>query len=181
MAKSSSAVAKITRRKITQPTDNPPFWQDLYQEYAPAVVGFAATKIAGRIAFKLAKRKSMTLAKHVGPWASVAVAGLTWFGLHSEFAKARQWDQKYHSATVGATVAAVMGLVQTYMPVWSWMLNDYHLDDFNPKLPAPSAANTGSAASVGEYAELEHTDAQLADVLDIGEGEADLYGGIFGR
>lgn len=186
--RSRSSVAKVTRkRKNPAPRNNaslvgnPPFWQDLYNEFAPAIVGYAATRIAGRVAFKIAKRKSTTFAKHLGPWASVLTAGIGWWAIHRN----PEWERKYHSAVIGAFIAAFQGLVQTYVPHYGWILNDYHLDDPSPRqIAAPNGKNGAlpEGDGMGQYLEADANDAlddALSDVLNPGEDEGSLYSGIF--
>jgi hypothetical protein len=166
---------------------NPPFWQDVWNELLPATIGYSATRIAGRIGFKLAKRRSLTWARHVGPWTSVATAGIGWWAIHRN----PEWEKRYHSGVIGAMIAALQGLLQSYLPQWGWILNDYHLDDQMQLGPgaAPGTAPAGANGqrqvgpnAQGQYLEAAHPQAvedDLNEVLNEGESADDLYTGIF--
>lgn len=164
---------------------NPPIWRDLWEDVVPAAGAYGLTRLAGRCAFKLGKRKSMRFARHVGPWTSVAAAGLTWLGMN--YFVSEDTKERYGTPVViGAFLAALQGLAQTYMPQWGWMLNDYHLDDGAmvpgagaeppPNGVRPNGNNTPEAQ--GQYFEQQLED-DLDAVLNEGETENDLRTGIF--
>lgn len=157
---------------------NPAFWQDSYELILPGVVAYGGTRIAGRIAYRLARKKSPKLAKHVGPWTSVAVAGLAWYAVH----KWETFAKYYTPVVVGATIAAIQGLVQTYLPQWGWVLNDYHMDDVLPSAPRAPEQVPGEQREEQELQEPAGGTAdemELDGLLDEGESVENLYTGNF--
>jgi hypothetical protein len=173
----NSAPAAAKPKSNAALVGNPPFWQDAVDVIAPGAIAYAGTRLVGRIAFKLAKKKSLTTAKHVGPWSSVAAAAAAWYAVHKIPSL-----EKYHTpVVVGATIAALQGLLQTYLPQYGWILNDYHLDD-----PLPGASQAafvpganGQPSAPSSTPESTPDDDDLADVLDNGESADDLYTGVF--
>jgi len=156
---------------------NPPFWQDAYEDIVPGMLAYTGTRLAGRIGYRMARKKSVGLAKHVGPWTSVAIAALGWWAVHKI-----DWAKKYHTpVVVGAAVAALQGLVQTYLPQYGWILNDYHMDDALPAT-ANGASNQLSPPPGQPPAQVPQgtaDDMALEGILNEGEGVDDLYTGSF--
>jgi hypothetical protein len=183
-AKATKKKRAAKPRKNAALVGNPPIWRDLWEEVVPGVGAYAITRVAGRCAYKLGKRKSMRFAKHIGPWTSVGVALATWAGLH--FFASKETQDKYHTPViVGSFLAAFQGLAQTYMPQWGWMLNDYHLDDAGRGAPQPLVEpgapqnGNGQLSPQGQYHEANALEDDLGDVLNDGETENDFRTGIF--
>jgi hypothetical protein len=163
---------------------NPPIWQDMYEIIAPGLIAYTGVRLAGRIAFKVGKRKSLAWGRHLGPWASVLAALGAWWAVH----KIPKLERFHTPVVVGGFIAAIQGILQTYLPQYGWIMNDYHLDDPMPRLAAsagsPAAANgrANGAQATGQYLEAEErTLDDLADVLNDGETADDLYTGSFAR
>ena len=90
---------------------------------------------------------------------------------------------KYHTpVVVGATIAAIQGLVQTYLPQWGWVLNDYHMDDVLPaaqRVPAQVPAEDREEQELQEPAGATADEVALDGLLDDGETLDNLYTGNF--
>jgi len=130
MAPRKSSFKRITSnsRKRKNPDSGPSFTDSLIDQFKPVGVGigsYAATRLAGRIAFRLGRKKSDSLGRHLGPWTSVGTA------LAAAYAadKVEALQPYKTEVIVGATIAAAQGVLQTYLPQYGWILNDYHLDE----------------------------------------------------
>lgn len=191
--KGASSLAKLTRRVATRkrnnpaPKSNPGLLEDTWNLVLPGFVAYAGTRTAGRIAYKLTRKRSPKLAKHIGAVTPALVAGLTWVAVH----KIDRLDKYHHGAVIGSCIAAAQSLLQTYVPQYSWILNDYHMDDMLPgaapgKLTAPGpAAQAAPSSTPSSVADYDHqNDPDLADligpeVID-GDLDVDIMSGNFG-
>lgn len=138
MAPRKSSFKRITSnsRKRRNPDSGPSFTDSLIDQFKPIGVGigsYAVSRLAGRIAFRLGRKKSESLGKHLGPWTSVGVA------LASAYAadKVEALQPFKTEIIVGATIAAVQGVLGTYVPQYAWILNDYHLDELIVPVETP--------------------------------------------
>ncbi len=153
LAKLTRSVAKRKRRKAKPranpgPRRNPALTTDLWEFIVPGLVSYAAVRIAGRIAYKIGRKKSVAWAKHLGAIVPAVVAAGGYLAVHT-VPSAR----KYHAGVViGATIGAVQSLAQAYIPQWSWILNDYHLDDVLPAAQPPAQQPALGPAPAGHYA-----------------------------
>jgi hypothetical protein len=191
--KGASALAKLTRnvasrkRSNPAPKKNPGILEDTWDLVLPGFATYAATRLAGRVAYKMAVKRSPKLAKHVGALTPSLVAGLTWFAVH----KIDRLDKYHHGAVIGSCIAAAQSLIQTYVPQVGWLLNDYHMNDMLPghvpaqmTAPGPKAAakSTSSPTAVSDYSVKE--DPELADLLGPeiidGDLDIDIMSGNFG-
>lgn len=130
-----------SRKKRNNPDEGSGVVGALAETVLPGVVAFGLTKASGRVAYRLARKRSPKLAKHVGAITPSVVAGLTWFAS----TKVESLDRYSDSAIVGSAIAAVAALAQTYIPQLSWMVfNDYHLDDVLPQQAAQQQAQTAA-------------------------------------
>lgn len=150
---------------------------EAYTLVLPGLAGYTGARVAGRIGYQIARRKSVGLAKHVGPWTSVAVA-LATFWATGKFTQLKPYRE---GAVIGASIAAVQGLLQTYVPQWSWILNDYHLNDALPQAPAANKGATPEPKvryiSPGEIPGHGPADAGGGDVdIDGDDDYADIPG-----
>jgi len=115
---------------------------DIASQAGVAVGSYAVTRLAGRIGYSLVKKKSPKWAKHAGPWSSAAVAlAATVYSQNSN-----RLDKYEAPIIMGAWIAALQGLLQTYFPRWGWILNDYHMDDM-PALTDPTTGKTRSRSN----------------------------------
>ena len=189
MAKKSNA-AKLTRKVASRKRKkrsnaalikNPPIGQDLWEQVVPGIATYAGLRISGRIAYKVAKRKSAKMAKHAGALTPLLLAGAGYFAVH-KIDKLKP----YHDAfVVAAAIAVVQSLMQTYVPQWGWILNDYHLDDVLPMArgshgPAVAAAPPRQASDLEGYEDdISDDSVPVDDFSDIpGMGDS-LNTGIF--
>jgi hypothetical protein len=103
-------------------------WSEIANAAVPGLVAYGCTRAVGRMAYKIGKRRSPAFAKHAGPLASVLFAGGASYAAR-KFDYLAKWDL---SITVGAWIAAIQSVVQTYIPQYGWILNDWHMDDVLP-------------------------------------------------
>lgn len=163
---------------------NPPILEDLTTFILPGVGAYAGTRIVGRIAYRLARKKSTKAAKHLGALTPAAMFAALWFIVH----KVKRLEEYHTPVVIGSAIAAIQALVQTYVPQYGWILNDYHLDDVLPSAKnGKNGANGESPEAQGQIevdegtivsGELSPHD-DFADIMKDGEGENDLYTGNF--
>lgn len=193
--KGASSLAKLTRRVASRkrakrnnpaPKSNPGLLEDTWNLVLPGLVAYGGTRLAGRIAYKVARKKSPMLAKHVGALAPVGVAALTWFAVH----KVDRLNKYHNGAVIGTFIAAAQAIMQTYMPQYSWILNDYHLDDVLPlaaqtqTAQGPGQQVAAAASTPASVADFAASDPELAELLgpEVIDGDLEtdgLSGGIF--
>jgi hypothetical protein len=134
---------KTPAKKNPAQVANPPIFEDITEIILPGVGSYAASRIVGRVAYKVARKKSPTFAKHAGAVAPAAFVIALWFLVH----KVKRFEKYHGPALIGASIGAIQALLRTYLPAYGWILNDYHLDDVLPQgakqaaaAPAPTAA-----------------------------------------
>jgi hypothetical protein len=153
MAKRKSSLSKVAKRaskkrKNPAPSEKAGFLASigLVEIAEPVGVGvgaYAATRLAGRIGYRLARKKSTRWAKHAGPWTSVLVSIVATYAA----GKSKKLERYEMPILVGTWIASLQGLLQTYFPRWGWILNDYHMDDLPvAQLPAATAKAPANAA-----------------------------------
>lgn len=151
---------KIAKRVQDRLAENPEF--SLIVHGGAAFASYAATRVVGRIANGLVSRKSPTWGKHAGAVASLGAVGALWM------TSQRVESLKPHreALLIGALIAAMQSLVQTYLPAYGWILGDAA----QPQL-APAA--TGEYPSVEPITEdmLDDYELQEALTLQIDEPE----------
>jgi hypothetical protein len=149
---------------------------DVTSKLLPGVGAYAATRVAGRIAYNLTKKRSPAMARHAGPLGSMAVAASTWF-----FADKFKVTKEYSEAMViGSAIAAAQSVLQMYIPQWAWVMDDYHMEAINgAKTPtnAPEISEKGDGSlsgffddvgGTGELSSSKHNETEtdlLADVV----------------
>lgn len=133
---------------------------DTAYDAGAAFAAYAATRVVGRLAYGQAAKRWPGASRHVAVLASVAsVAGAHYL---AEF-----WDDaaKYEDALMmGAGVAAVQAVVQTYVPQYAYILADWQTS-------APSAGNPAMLAATAAGAPATVTvsnnpDAELEQLLE---------------
>jgi hypothetical protein len=127
--KKAPARKKPAAKKNPAPADNPPVLQDITQVILPGVGAYAASRIVGRVAYKVARKKSPRMAKHAGAIAPAAYLIAVWFLVN----KVKRLEDYHGPALIGASIGAIQSLLQTYLPQYGWILNDYHMDDVLPQ------------------------------------------------
>lgn len=136
-------VTRNRRRTNAALVGNPPWGQDLMELILPGIAAYASVRVAGRIACKLGNRKSKKLGKHLSPLCAILVAAGEWLAVH----KIQRLKQYHAGVVIGSSIAAAQTVLQTYVPQYSWILNDYHLDEVNAKLAGKKTPNGLPAAA----------------------------------
>lgn len=115
----------------------------------PGIAAYAGTRLAGRIAYKLGRKKSARFAKHAGALTPPLIAVGAFVAAHKSDRLAAYRD----GLIIGSTIAGIQALVQAYLPQYGWILNDYHLDDVLPQASKAAAAQPLSepATPVPDY------------------------------
>lgn len=181
VAKRRKKKANLKPRKNAVLVGNPPLGIDIWEMVVPGLGAYAGTRLAGRIGYRLARKKSAAVAKFAGPVTSVIVAAIGWYLVH----KVKKFSKYHTPVVVGASIAALQGLLQTFLPQYGWILNDYHLDDATPEAmaraqllpPEPGEIPGGEAPEA--LPEPSSDDLDLDALLNDGESIDDLYGGSF--
>ena len=141
-AKKNPPKRKPPAKKNQAPIANPPIFDDIVEVILPGVGSYAVSRIVGRIAYKVSLKKSPAYAKHAGAIAPAAFLIALWFLV----SKVKSLEKYHGPALIGASIGAIQSLLQTYLPSYGWILNDYHLDDVLPngakqqQIAAPAAA-----------------------------------------
>ena len=140
--KKNPPARKAPAKKTNALVENPPILEDITDIILPGIGSYAASRIVGRVAYTVAKKKSPTFGKHAGAVAPAAFLLALWFLVH----KVKRLEKYHGPALIGASIGAIQALLQTYLPSYGWILNDYHLDDVLPQaskdqqLAAPQSA-----------------------------------------
>ncbi len=137
LAKTHRRAKKIVKRS-SAPKENPPLFTDLVEFIIPGFAGYAATRFTSRITRGMVEKRFPKLGKHAAVLSSLAAFGASWLLIHRVKKVA-----KYHTpATVGAAIAAMQTVVQTYFPKYGWIVSDYQEPK---KLLAPPQVNNAVA------------------------------------
>jgi len=132
---------------LLAPTANPAL-QDIAEFVIPGFVGYGVTKFASRIAYTQLMKRFPTASKHMAAGSTLAVAAAVWF-----LANKVQRTKKYHiPATVGASIAALQTLIQTYLPKYGWMVSDLQATSSAPLLT--TSTGVGPAATLNAQSQL---------------------------
>jgi hypothetical protein len=125
-------------------TKNPPMLEDFTEMILPGFGGYGATRLLGRITHVQVAKRWPRFGKHAAAISAVAAFGAAWFAAHRVKALSR-----YHTPiVVGAGIAALKTLVQTYLPWLGWMTADVQ-DGDTKALPAPGQTSNGEATAMG--------------------------------
>jgi hypothetical protein len=117
-----------------EPKTNPPPMTDLVEFIIPGFGGYAATKLLHRVVNIQLSKKYPRSGKHVAAASTIGSFLAAWFLLHRIEKLA-----KYHTpAVVGAAIASLQTLIQTYLPKYGWIVSDVQ-PEFSPFTGAPSA------------------------------------------
>ena len=121
------------RRRATPARDNPrdnglvsALTRDMATRAVPAVIGYTGARVAGRIAFKLGKRRSVTTARIAGG-ATPAVVALGMYAYAQRLSEPARTQAE--AAALGAIVGAAQAAVQALFPTYAYVVSDYHFDD----------------------------------------------------
>lgn len=189
MAKKKSTLSRYKRKVATRkpkarpnPGPKPPplggIGTEIMHLALPALGGYAGTRLAGQIAYRVSMKKSPKLARHAAPIASTATAAAVYF-----LANKSEKLAMYHMPIfLGSSIAAAQNILQAYIPQWSWILNDVAGTAAPAKLAAkPAKGEVADAEAVGGYSDGDDagdTD-DIDALLDDGEGADDIYAGVF--
>lgn len=134
MAKSK--LAKYRRRRKANPETKAIV--DLATNIGAGFAGYTATRFVSRVAYSQAVKRWPNASKHVYAAASaLSAAGV--------FAGTRYWKRAgdYHEpAVIGAGIALIQTLIQTYLPKFGWIVADVNAEQYGatkkraPALPA---------------------------------------------
>jgi hypothetical protein len=147
------------------PTANPPPIQDLVEFILPGFAGYGATKMLARIVATQAAKKFPNAGKHIAAASTIAAFAAAWLLLHRI-----KRLQKYHTpAVVGAGIASLQTLIQTYLKKYAWMISDVTPD----QLPAAAGRSLlTSPAATGRSVETHFPGGP--EIVDDGEEEEDV-------
>ena len=177
-AKKNPPKRKAPAKKNPAPVANPPIFEDISEVILPGVGSYAASRIVGRVAYKVARKKSPAFAKHAGAVAPAAFLVALWFLVH----KVKRLEKYHGPALIGASIGAIQSLLQTYLPAYGWILNDYHLDDVLPQADKQQVAAPQSAGQIQVGGDDDEFDALSEGTSDDDQilaemGYDDMYSG----
>ena len=115
---------------------------DLTEKALPGGAAYVATRFLTYATYKIAANKAPTMAKHIAVGASVAAAGLAWAFGH----RVKQLEKYYEPILVGTSVAAVQGILQSYVPQYSYFVNNYLNDTTSAAAGAPTVTQPVAAS-----------------------------------
>ncbi|MDX1421501.1 MAG: hypothetical protein R3322_00085 [Kiloniellales bacterium] len=161
----TKAVAKRKRSSpiSAAPRSNPPIGFDVAYVVVPALGAYAGTRLVGRIARGIAKKRSPKMAKHAGALAPALFTAGLWATVH-------RFDRllPYHDGILaGSFVASVQSLLQNYAPMWGWVLDDFHDESATAMVNERPPPDKNAVAELPE----ESATSQGAVIIDDYSGE----------
>lgn len=152
---------------------NPPTLNDMAGMVLPSFGAYGGTRLIGRITQVQVAKRWPRWAKHAAALSSLVSFGAAWVLAHRVKAVAR-----YHTPIViGAGVASLQTLVQTYLPWLGWMTADVQPGDL--KLAAPAQRTQPQMTASGGMG-MGHTIFDEADAMsDHGAPEWGTYNDAF--
>lgn len=115
---------------------------DTAYQCGAAFAGYAANRILGRFVYSKAMARWPEAGKHVAVAASVAgVAGA--YYLPEFWAPAKDYED---AVLLGAGVAAIQAVAQTYIPRYGWLVGDWQEPEASG-LPVAGSLTAGGAAA----------------------------------
>lgn len=149
-----------------EPKTNPPLMTDLVEFIVPGFGGYAATKLLHRVLNIQLTKKYPKAGKHIAAVSTVGSFLAAWLLLHRIEKLA-----KYHTpAVVGAAIASLQTLIQTYLPKYGWIVSDVQ-PEFSPFTGAPPSRMARGAQPVER---LYPGGPEIVDEEDGGSVEDDL-------
>lgn len=121
--------------------------------------GYAVTRLLSRVAYSLVVKRFPRLADHIA-------VGVSAGGAVGIYLTTRYWERAsayQEPAMVGAGVALLQVVVQTYLPKFGWVVSDLDPGQYEPSktaLPAPDL----------EALLEENPDVEAVEVAQIGQG-----------
>lgn len=134
------------------------------------MAGYAATRIAGRIGYGLGASKGPNWGRHTAPVVQILLAAASTYAI-SRIEAVEKYTLPW---MIGSGVAVVQGLLQTYAPLYGFLLDDYHLGE---QAPVASNKSKGQLKEQSGDDDLdEPTPQEGTDRVD-GEPLDSIYGG----
>lgn len=142
----------------SSPRANPPILTDFTHVLLPGFAAYAGTRFLQRIAYTLAAKRWPRFAKHVHALSGVAAAGSAWLLAHRVKSIA-----PYHDGIVlGSGIAALQGVVQTYIPRLGWVASDITGANAPASLPKGTNGSTSIEPSAADGDEFSYLEEELA-------------------
>jgi hypothetical protein len=161
----NAAEAAPAKRAIA----NPPMGTDIVQFILPGFAAYAGTRFLNRIVFTQMNKRWPKYSKHAAALSSVASFLAVWLLGH----KIKRIEKYHTPIVVGAAIASMQTLVQTYLPKYGWIVSDVSAAQYkngSKQLPAPATA------ALSEYNPLEPIELE-DDSSDEPEAQGDDSGG----
>jgi hypothetical protein len=133
------------------------------------MAGYAATRIAGRIGYGLGASKGPNWGRHTAPLVQILLAAASTYAI-SRIESVQKYTLPW---MIGSGVAVVQGLLQTYAPLYGFLLDDYHLGEQVPVQKKPAAK--GELKDVS--GDLDEPTSQAGTDQVDGEPLDSIYGG----
>ncbi len=163
--------------------------EDMAIQVGSAFAGYGGSRVVARLLYTALRKKYPRLA----PWSGSGAAAMVFLAIWLGGSKVKSL-QKYHTAlTIGAGIALLQNVIRTWIPKLGLLVGDYQQDSTTPAAlppqqnrqavaPAQIDAATATADDDGNYGVDDDGDGVLDDIGDIlnpGETQSDLYGGVF--
>jgi hypothetical protein len=125
-ARGAQAKARArSRRNVSEPRPNPSgLMAELYEVgelVIPAFAGYAGGRMISRITYVQLSKKYPRAAPHLAAGAGAAAVLAAYFALP----RVKKFASYQVPATLGAAIASLQTIVQTYLPKFGWMVSDY--------------------------------------------------------
>jgi hypothetical protein len=146
-------------------------------EVLPAFGAYAASRFLERMAFVQISKRWPNLGKHA-PVVAGLVATVAAHYAGKKIDKLKKYEQ---AMLIGATIALLQTVIQTYLPSFGWIVSDFSAKDYQKTLgPAPKfsprlgAAPTRGLLPAATHGYSEDVTPGMADVEMLDDGDLDL-------
>jgi hypothetical protein len=154
--------SKLARHKRRR---NPSKATKLATQVGAGFAGYLAARLAGRIAYSQAVKRSMKASKHMGAVGAIAGAAGVYYA-------SRYWDKAkpHHDELVmGAAIAAAQTVAQTYLPErLKWITQDWQESEYASVAPKEDEA---ALPEIGDF-DLDQLLSENPDVEAVEVGRA---------
>lgn len=120
--------------------------RDVGEFVGAGFAGYAGTRLVSRVAYVQVAKRSPKWARHASVGASVGAALAAYYLL----GKVKKVERHHLPVSVGAAIAALQTVVQTYVPKFGWIVSDYQ-----PTLGSASAPSAVPPQPIPELADDE--------------------------